>query len=181
MAHNFIYTVRDFCHGQFVLFRVKAGLIGSKDKDLYQSAILLKNLSIVRKEFPLSADYMMEEISKMSGSLKPVFQEMLSIYRGGDPESAFDFFEKAVDTKNGTSFSMILSKLDKINPGELVTRLDVFIDMVREARKTQAIREAERNAVVSTALSTALILSLLINFCVVVVFLDTLNTLNSIF
>ena len=138
-------------------------------------------MAIVRKEHPVSLDYMMEELSKGSGKLKPVFQDTLVMYRSGRADEAFRFFSDSVNSMYVNSFVSILSKMDKINPYELVSQLDILINVIREARITQAMKQAERRALIVTALSTASVLTAMVNFCVVVVFMDMLNGIKYIF
>ena len=151
------------------------------ERDLYQAAILLKNLAVVRREYPVSLDYMLEELSRDSGTLKPVFQETLSRYRSGQYDEAFDFFGKSVKSGYGRTFASLLSKMDRINPYELCEQIDVFIEIIREVRTTEAMKQAEKRSLIITAFSSAAVFSFMINFCVVVVFLDMLSNLRFIY
>ena len=138
-------------------------------------------MAIVRKDFPVSLDYMLEELSKGSGKLKPVFQYTLNIYRSGKYDEAFGYFSDAVASEYASGFASILSRMDKINPYELVTQLDVFISVIKEARITASMKQAERRSMVITGFAAASELICLMNFCVVVVFLDMLAKLKFIF
>ena len=71
--------------------------------------------------------------------------------------------------------------MDKINPFELVSQLDVFISVIKEARITAAMKQAERRSLIVTGFATASELTCMVNFCVVVVFLDMLAKLRFIF
>ena len=53
--------------------------------------------------------------------------------------------------------------------------------MMAEERMTAAVRNAQRNSVLVTAWASASIFALLINFAVVVVFMDTLGMLGHLF
>ena len=168
-------------HGKLTSFAKQIGLVEDAEKDLYHSAILLKNMAIVRKDYPVSLDYMLEELSKGAGKLKPVFQDTLNIYRSGRYDEAFSYFSGAVSSVHAAAFASILSKMDKINPFELVSQLDVFISVIKEARITVAMKQAERRSLVVTGFATASELLCMVNFCVVVVFLDMLAKLRFIF
>ncbi len=178
MDNRFFNSLRNKLYGKLISFGKQIGLVEDSEKDLYQAAILLKNLAIVRKDYPVSLDYILEELAKDSGTLKPVFQKTLSIYRGGRYDEAFKFFADSVRSRYGKNLAMILSKMDKINPYEIVTQIDVYIGIIREVRTTEAMKQAERRSLVITAFATASVFTLMINFCVVVVFLDTLNNLQ---
>ena len=138
-------------------------------------------MAIVRKEHPVSLDYMIEELSKGSLKLRPVYQKTLSILRSGRPHEASEYFAGSVASARAEDFSSILFKMDIIDPYELVSQLSVFIEIMREIRVTKAMKQAERRAMIITAFSTASVLAAMVNFCVVVVFLDTLSGLKYIF
>ena len=113
--------------------------------------------------------------------LKPIYREMLLMYRQGRDEEAFRYFADAVNTKAGRNFAAILTKVEKINPSELIEQMEVFQNMIAEKRMTQALKTAQRNSVITTIWSSATVFSLLINFVVVAVFMDTLNMLKNFF
>jgi hypothetical protein len=71
--------------------------------------------------------------------------------------------------------------MDKINPFELVSQLDILISVIREERITKAMKQAERRSLIVTAFATASELVCLVNFCVVAVFLDMLSKLRFIY
>ena len=138
-------------------------------------------MAIVRKKYPVSLDYILEELSRGSSKRRPVFQKMLSLYRSGRYDEAFEYFEGSVNSKYSGIFVSLLSKIDKINPYELASQLDIYIDAVREARVTTQMKQAERRSLIITAFAASAVLAGLVNFCVVVVFLDTLSGLRYIF
>lgn len=151
------------------------------DRELYNSSVVLKNLALVRRETPLSADYMIEKIMENSTSLKPVYGEMLTLYRAGRDEDAAKVLALNINSKAAKHFSIILSKLDKMNPAELEAQMQSFQKSMIEKRVTYAVRKVQRNSAILTAFATATIFALLLNFVVVVVFMYTLQSLNSIF
>ena len=151
------------------------------DKELFRSSIVLKNLSLVRRETPLSADYIYEKLMENSGYLRPMYGEMLSLYRNGKDEEAFKVPFIFVGTKAAKNFALILSKLDKLNPAELVQQMNIFQNSMIDKQVTYAMKKVQRNSIIITTLSAASIFVLLINFVVVVVFMDSLNMLVSVF
>ena len=88
------------------------------DRELFKSSVILKNLSLVRKEAPMSADYIYEKLAENSGYLKPMYSQMLALYRSGRDKVAFKLPAKVIGTKAAGNFALILSKLDKLNPAE---------------------------------------------------------------
>ncbi len=149
--------------------------------ELYDSCITLKNLAIVKGTKPFSGEFLYTMLMENATRLKPIYREMLLLYRQGRDEEAFEYFSEAVGTKAGRNFCAILAKLEQINPAELVEQMEVFQNMMAERRMTHALKIAQRNSIVTTIWSGATIFALLINFAVVAVFTDTLLILKNIF
>ena len=151
------------------------------DKELYNSSVILKNLALVQRQMPFSADYMYERIMENSVLLKPIYSQMLTTYRSMDSSEAFKVLPLAVGTKASKNFAIILSKLEKLNPAELEKQMDVFQKSMMETRMTYAIKRVQRTSLILTGLATITVFALLLNFVVVVVFLNTIDTLNQLF
>lgn len=151
------------------------------DRELFKSSVILKNLSLVRKEAPMSADYIYEKLAENSGYLKPMYSQMLALYRSGRDKEAFKLPAKVIGTKAAGNFALILSKLDKLNPAELVEQMNIFQSSMIEKQVTYAVKRTQKNSFIITALSALSVFALLINFVVVVVFMDSLKMLSSIF
>ena len=153
----------------------------SMDKEIFSSSIILKNLSLVRQEAPISADYIYEKLMENSNRLRTIYEEMLTLYRNGYDDEAFKFMAMEIGTKPAKNFANILSKLDKINPAELVSQMDMFQESMSESSMTLALKKAQRNSTIAMVLAAASIFALLINFTVVVVFMNTIEILNDLF
>lgn len=161
----------------FVIKKNKSRL----DKELFNSSIILKNLSLVQKNTPFSADYMYEKLMENSVALKPVYGQMLTMYRSRENDNAFKLIPTLIGTKASKNFAIILSKLEKLNPAELEKQMNVFQKSMMESRMTYAIKRVQRNSLILTVLATITVFALLLNFVVVVVFLNTIETLNQLF
>ncbi len=153
----------------------------SLERELFSSSVTLKNLSIVKRDAPISADYIYERLVENSGYLKPVYSRMLTLYRMGNDTEAFEIVAKTVGTKSGKNFANILSKLDKLNPAQLVEQMEMFQESLTESAMTAAMKRAQRNSLIITSCAAASVFALLVNFTVVVVFMKTVNILNQIF
>lgn len=151
------------------------------NQELFESTLTLKNLAIVKSETPLSADFIFETLMMNSNYLKPVFKEMLNIYRSGNAELAFKYFAEKTGTRSGRNFASILEKIDQINPSELIGQMEIFQNMMIETHMTEVEKDIENKSIIVTACSTITMFSLMINFTVVVVFLDTISTLTNLF
>ena len=123
------------------------------DRELFRSSIILKNLSLVRRESPFSADYIYEKLMENSGYLRPMYAEMLSLYRSGRDDEASRVPVVFVGTKAAKNFALILSKLDKLNPDELVQQMSIFQDSMIEKQVTYAVKRVQRNSIIISALS----------------------------
>lgn len=161
---------------------IKMNILTEKyDDELFNSCVTLKNLAIVQSDQPLSADFVYEQLLINSKLLKPLYGEMLTLYRKGSDKEAFEVLSKKINSKQAKNFSLILSKLDQINPAELIEQVMVFQEAMSDVRMTFQIKKTDRNSIITTLFSTATIFALLLNFAVVVVFMDTLNTLKGVF
>lgn len=151
------------------------------DRELFKSSIILRNLSLVRQETPLSADYIYEKLMENSELLRPMYGVMLTLYRSGKDEEAFRVPAEMIGSKAAKNFGLILSKLDRLNPAELTEQMEIFQNGMIEKQMSDSLRKTQRNSVIITALSAVSIFALLINFTVVVVFMDSLNMITSMF
>lgn len=151
------------------------------ERELFHSCILLKNLAIVHQELPMSTDFLLEQLMEASKPLRNTYAEVLSLYRKGEQEVAFRTIYQKIPTKAALDFSRILCKLDYIQPSELVLQMDGFEETFSAERKTKAMARAERKSLITTLTSTATVFVVLLNFTVVVIFLDTLRILEQLF
>lgn len=151
------------------------------DRELFQSSVILKNLSLVQGHAPFSADYIYEKLMENSVVLRPVYGQMLTVYRSRKSSEAFKIIPMVIGSKTSKNFAIILSKLEKLNPAELEKQMEVFQKSMMETRMTYAIKRVQRSSLILTALATITVFVLLLNFVVVVVFLNTIETLNQLF
>lgn len=148
--------------------------------EIYNSAVLLKNLAIVYKNTPVSVDFMLEELIEGGGRLKNVYSDILSAYRNGKEKDSFSFLLEKVPTKVGKHFTILLEKLDQINPVELVHYIDAFVETLASERKTERMKRADKKSLIVTVFSTISIFMIMLNFTVVVVFMDALRLLGQL-
>ena len=160
------------------------GLLLKKDrleKELFHSCILLKNLAVVYQKMPMSADFMMEQLMEGSQTMKVIYADILTAWRNGKQEETFDAVYRKMPLNSTRNFIRILRRLDTMNPSDLRIQMDAFEETLLSERKTKAMARAERKSLVTTLASTATIFVVLLNFVVVVVFLDTLQKLSQIY
>ncbi len=108
----------------------------------------------------MSADYIYEKLAENSGYLKPMYSQMLALYRSGRDKEAFKLPAKIIGTKAAGNFALILSKLDKLNPAELVEQMNIFqSSMIEKASDLCCEENAEKQRHYNCALSLVSICS----------------------
>ena len=151
------------------------------ERELFHSCVVLKNLAIVHQELPMSTDFLLEQLMEASRPLRNIYADVLSLYRKGEQDAAFRIIHQRIQSRAALDFSRILGKLDYIMPEDLVMQMDGFEETFSAERKTKAMARAERKSLVTTLASTATVFVVLLNFTVVVIFLDTLRILGQLF
>ena len=154
--------------------------IDRKEQELFAGCVIVKNLAIVRKDDALSMDSILEELLSGSTYLRPVYSEILYRWRSGMEEKSFDVMKEKVPGKAASNLAQILSKMDKVNPAELVTAMNSFEEAFSGDRVTRAMRRAYVKSVVTTVCSMAVIFAILMDFVVVVVFMDMFDMLSGL-
>lgn len=170
-------------HRLLVWFRRKwtAGKQRNLDQEIFDGSMLLKNLAIVEKERAFSADYLYERLLENSRLLKPVYGEMLSLYRSGRDADAFEVLTRRCQTRAARNFSMVLAKVGQINPEALVEQMEVFQEMMSQQRITADMQKLQRSSLITTIMAACVVFVMLIDFAVVVVFLHTMDLVSAVF
>ncbi len=151
------------------------------DREIYASSMVLKNLAIINREKSLSTDYILQQIFEQSNNMKTYYAQMISLYREGKSKAAFQSLTKAVNTKTCKNFALILSKLDTVGPENLIDQISVFQTIIVEEKFTSQVKSIDRRSLILTVVSTASVFLLLLDFMIVVVFMDTLSMLENFF
>jgi hypothetical protein len=151
-----------------------------QEQEIYGSCIILKNLSIVQKNLPISTDSILEELMDNSNALKGIYGEMLFRWRNGWGTESFSVMGERIDSKAARNFASILSKAEQINPAELVESMTMFEESFSGDRMTRAMRRASRKSLITTMAATAAVFAVLMNFSIVVVFMDMINMLGGL-
>lgn len=151
------------------------------EREIWNSCIVLKNLAIVHRGQPMSCDFILEQLMTCSRPLSNVYADILSAYRNGRGENAFDLLYEQVPVKAARYFSFILSRIDRIDPGELISHMIAFEETFAAERMTRGMRRAERRSLITTMAATATVFAVLLNFTVVVVLMDAMRLLGQAF
>ena len=151
------------------------------DRDLYAVCVVLKNISRATRYSPLSADRMLEKLAKCaSKDLKPVILTSLSLYRTAREKEAFEYFARTIGTPAARSVAGLLSKLDSINPALLTEQTEALIESMNESRITAGYRQAQKNGLITIALATFSVMIAMLDFLVVVVYMDLMTMLAEV-
>lgn len=151
------------------------------EREIWNSCIVLKNLAIVHRGQPMSCDFILEQLMECSRPLSNVYADILSAYRNGRGEHAFELLQEQVPVKAARYFSFILSRIDRIDPGELISHMEAFEETFAAERMTRGMRRAEQRSLITTVAATAAIFAVLLNFTVVVVIMDAMRLLGQAF
>lgn len=151
------------------------------EREIFNSCIVLKNLAIVHRDLPMSADFILEQLMESSYSLRNIYADILSAYRNGKGEEAFDVFCERIPIRMAKNFSYVLSKIDRINPAELISHMNAFEEAFSADRMTRGMRRAEMKSIITTMTATAAVFAILLNFVIVVVFMDAMRMLEQVF
>lgn len=149
--------------------------------ELYDSSLLLKNLALADRGHSFSADYIYERLMEHAAKLKPVYSRMLNLYRAGKDQEAFQYFSEQCGSRTGRNFSMVLSKIDRISPDELVEQMELFLEIMGQQRVTAEMKRVQRNSLITTMLAAVSVFVMVLDFAAVIVFMHTLTLMENIF
>ncbi|WP_304944599.1 hypothetical protein [Vallitalea guaymasensis] len=112
-----------------------------KDTEIYRILIQLKNIAITQQDKPYSADYTINQLIKFSKLTRNALINFLMYYNIGKEDEAYKKFTKDINTQMGNDIGMILLKLDKLNPTELIEQIDIIKERNREKHITEKHRK----------------------------------------
>jgi hypothetical protein len=108
-----------------------------KDTEIYRILIQLKNIAITQQDKPYSGDYTINQLIKFSNLTKNALINFLMYYNMGKEDEAYEKFTKEINTPMGNDLGVILLKLDKLNPKELIEQIDIIKEKNREKHITE--------------------------------------------
>ncbi len=150
------------------------------DKELFETMTQLKNLCIAQASAPMSGDYLIEQLLKFSNLTKPAYTKLLSLWRLGCAEEGCEVFATLLNTKMSNELSSIFIKLEKINPVELASQLELFQNHVREERMTSFQKKQEALSYVLYSPVIASAFMIMLNFMIIVIWMDTMDLMQKL-
>lgn len=152
-----------------------------QDVELGRIVSQLKNTIIIKHQNPSSSDFILQQLYKFSKITKPIFSRMLAMWSLNEKIRACGYFSLSIGTQLSRDLANVFSKLDKLNPIELREQLEILQKEIKEDRKTRKLEEKERRSYVIyfvIALACALIV---LNFIVLVYFIEVFSELQNTF
>lgn len=143
-----------------------------KNKEILRVISQIKNIALTQKDKPLSAEFVLGEVFKFTSKTKPVFGKLIYLWSMGNYMEACEFLAKEVDTPEGRELSNILYKMEYMEPKELNTQLELLQNSISQERKTKREKKGELISNLLYVSVMASTMAVLINFIVVVLFID---------
>ncbi len=144
------------------------------DDEIYKAVSQLKNLVIAQKDTPMSAFFLIEQITRFTKKTKMIFSKTLVLLHEGNQEAAVEFFKSASGTKLGSEFGNIISKLDGMNPAELKEHLVQLQSAVRDEKVTNRLRQQELFSNLMFVPIIAASMVIILNFVIITVWMDSI-------
>lgn len=150
------------------------------NQELYMAISQLKNTFLIKKDSPPSSDLILDQVRKYTNYTRNIFNQMLSYWMIGEKELAVQFFEKEIGTKEAQDLGQVFLKLDDLNPHEMSQQLEAYQEIYRTEKETKKLKSNEHKSNVLFIFIVASSLAVMINFLVVVFFIDFLKDMESI-
>ncbi len=144
------------------------------DEEIYKAVSQLKNLVIAQKDAPMSAFFLIEQITRFTKKTRMIFSKTLVLLHEEDQEAAVEYFKSASGTKLGNEFGNIISKLDGLNPAELKEHLMQIQSAVRDEKVTNRLRQQElfSNLIFIPIIAASMVI--ILNFVIITVWMDSI-------
>lgn len=143
--------------------------------EIYRAVSQLKNLVLTKQNEPPGSVYILEQLRKFTVTTRPVFNRMMSLWTIGRREEACQYFQQAIPTKEAEELSHLLNKLDRLNPAELKNQLLLIQEMVKGERRTEKLKADQKRSHAIYAIVIAACFCAMVNFIVVVFYIDFLK------
>ncbi len=148
--------------------------------EIYRALNQLKNIAIAKRHNPPGADFILEQIRKFTKRSRPIFNRMMALWSMGKKEQACAYLEQAINTKEAIELANLLIKLDDLNPIELKNQLILLQENIKKERETARLKRNENKSNVVYLFVIASSIVVMVNFIVVVYFIETIHQLKFI-
>lgn len=149
--------------------------------EIYRIFSQLKNMTMNRKDNPPGATFMFEQLKKFTKVIRPALNRFITLYNEDKLDEAHRYLQNALNTHAGHDLADLLIKLDKINPQELKNQLSVYQEKVRLERETASKKKNENRSNIIYFIVMLSLFIIVMNFIVVVFYLDSLSLMKYLF
>jgi hypothetical protein len=150
------------------------------EMELVRVFIQTKNIIFSLDENKINSDFILERIRHFTVLLRPVFDMMIGLWDLGERDEACNYLILKIKTQHGKMYADLLRKIDTIKKEDLILEINMYLETIRKERKTILMKKSENRSFIVYALISISISIVLINFVIVVGFIDTMNILKNI-
>ncbi len=146
--------------------------------EIYRCISQLKNIAVTKKNSSLSSDFVLEQLSKFTSKTKPIFNRMIALWNLEKKEEACYYFESTINTKEAKKLSNVFRKLDNLAPNELYNQFFLLQESMKKERETNKLvaNENRSNLIYFIVIATSVLVML--NFVVIVYYLESLHQMQ---
>lgn len=179
-------TPKEYAAGKKTPFKIVFDfLIANKKQkmnlEIIRAFSLLKNIAIIKKDNPPGAQFVLEQLRKFTKETRPAFNKMMAIYSLGKKAEATEYFSQAIGTKEAENLASILRKIDDLNPAEFLEQIEYYQESIRRERESLKQKQNENRSNLIFLVVFVSSITVLINFVIVVYYIETINSLKFIF
>lgn len=150
------------------------------NQELYMSISQLKTTFLIKKDKPPSSDFILEQVRKYTRETREIFNQMMNLWMIGQKELAVQYFENEIGTKEAQKLGQVFLKLDDLNPIEMKQQLEAYQEIYRTEKETKKLKENENKSNMLFMFVVATCFIVLMNFLVVVFFIDFVKDMQNI-
>lgn len=146
--------------------------------EIYRVLSQLKNMALFHSDKPLGALFIFQQINKFTKVTRPIFNRLIYLYQSNRKEDAIAFFENEIGTKEASELVNVLMKLDYLTPAELKSQLELYQQHVKTERATQRKKSNENKSNLVYLMVVLSLFIIVLNFIIIVAYLDSFNYLK---
>lgn len=151
------------------------------DREVYEAISFMRNIISIENGKNISADFIIEQLSKKKGVLRETYIKMLSLLRVNRKKEAIDLLKSRMNSSASKEFAALLIRWDDINPKELT---EVLISYQKSIKEIELTNQKRRDENISDMLYFPVIVNvmlLFINFIYVAYFIEQKEMLENLF
>ena len=147
------------------------------EQELSESLSYVKNIAVLGRGENISAELLLSELAGFSKLLKPVFLDMAHDLHTNEKDRASEKLYQVLPKDYARDVGSFLASWEDIAPGDLISTIDVYSDMLRRARVT---RLKQRDELISDLIYFPVVINcmaVLLNFIYIAYFIEQQDAL----